>query len=155
MPDNYKYTAIKLFDDGVAAYIREDFKTSIKLFSQALKKDHRFALVYSSRGAAYLKTNKIKKAISDFTRAIQLKPGDARSFHLRGLAFEKSGEYARAYRDFDRAIEIDQDLSAAYRSRNAVLDKEVDDRGEMEDLEMADHLASIRVALLRGEKKAA
>ena len=89
------YAAIKLFDNGVAAYIREDFKTSIKLFSQALKQDRRFALVYSSRGAAYLKTNKIKKALSDFTRAIKLMPGDARSFHLRGLAYERAGEVDR------------------------------------------------------------
>ena len=153
MSDNYM--AIKIFGDGVAAYIREDFKTSIKLFSQALKHDRKFALVYTSRGAAYLKTNKIKKAISDFTRAIKLEPDYARSFHLRGLAYEKAGDIAMAYRDFDRAIEIDPDLLAAYRCLNSVLDKEVDDREEMENLEMADHLASMRVALLIGEKKAA
>lgn len=153
MSDNYK--AIKLFDDGVAAYMREDFKTSIKLFSQAIRQDRRFALLYVSRGAAYLKTNNIKKAISDFTRAIRLTPGDARSFHLRGLAYEKAGENARAYRDFDRAIEIDPDLSAAYRSRDAVLDNEVKDRGDMEDPELIEHLASMRVAMLRREKKAA
>jgi len=153
MSDNYN--ALKLFDDGVAAYIREDFKSSIELFSRALKQDSKFALVYSSRGAAYLKINKLKKAISDFTRAIQLKPRDARSFHLRGLAYEKAGEPARAYRDFDRAIEIDPDLSAAYRRLNSIMDKEIYDREEKEDLEMADHLASMRVALLSGEKQAA
>jgi tetratricopeptide (TPR) repeat protein len=147
--------AIKLFDDGAAAYLKSDFKASIKLFSRALKHDRKFALVYSSRGAAYLKTNKIKKALSDLTRAIKLDPGYARAYHLRGLAYEKGGEIARAYRDFDRAIEIDPDLSAAYRSRDSVLAKKVDDRGEMEDLEMADHLASMRVALFSGEKRAA
>ena len=153
MPDNF--AAIKLFDDALAAYIREDFKTSIKLFSQALKHDRKFALVYSSRGAAYLKTNKLTKAVSDLTRAVNLEPGDARSFHLRGLAYKKAGEPAQAYRDFDRAIEIDPDLLAAYRNRDSVLDKDVDDRGEMEDQEMADHLASMRVALFSAEKKAA
>ena len=153
MSDNY--SAVRLFDDGVAAYIREDFKTGIKQFSQALKEDRRFAPAYAGRGAAYLRINKIQKAISDFTSAIRLMPRDARSFHLRGLAYEKAGEIARAYRDFDRAIEIDPDLTAAYRSRDAVLDKEIEDRGAMEDLELIDHLASMRVALLRGEKKAA
>jgi len=153
MSDNY--TAIKLFDDGAAAYMREDFKASIRLFSRALQYDRKFALVYSSRGAAYLRTNKLKKAISDLTQAIKLKPGDARSLHLRGLAYEKAGETARAYRDFDRAIEIDPDLSAAYRSRSAVLDKHVDERGELEDTEMADHLASMRVALLSRKAQSA
>jgi hypothetical protein len=41
------------------------------------------------------------------------------------------------------------------RSRDAVLDKENEDRGAMEDPELIDHLASMRVALLRREKKAA
>jgi tetratricopeptide (TPR) repeat protein len=153
MSDNN--TTIKLFSGGVSAYIKEDFKTSIKLFSQALKQDRKFALVYSSRGAAYLKTNKINKAISDFTRAIRLKPDYARSFHLRGLAYVKAGDIARAYRDFHRAIEIDPDLSAVYRCLKYVQDKKVHDQREIENLEMVDYLASMRAALLIGEKKAA
>jgi tetratricopeptide (TPR) repeat protein len=147
--------AIKLFDDGVVAYLRSDFKASIKHFSRALKHDRKFALVYSSRGAAYLKINQINRAISDFTRAIRLDPAYARALHLRGLAHEKAGEIARAYRDFDRAIEIDPDLAAAYRSRDSVLDKEVDDRRDFEDFEMAEHLKAMTVALFSGEKKAA
>ena len=54
------YTAKKLFDEGAAAYLKEDYKTSIKLFTQALKNDRKYALVYASRGIAYLKLNKLK-----------------------------------------------------------------------------------------------
>ena len=68
---------------------------------------------------------------------------------------EQAGEVARAYRDFDRAIEIDPDLAAAYRSRDSVLDREVDDRRDFEDFEMAEHLKAMTVALFTGEKKAA
>ncbi len=153
MADNL--TAIKLFDDGVAAYLRGDYKDSIKLFSQALKKNRKFALAYSSRGAAYLKLNKINRALDDLTRAIKLDSAYARAFHLRGLAYEQSGEIARAYRDYDRAIEIDPDLAAAYRSRDSVLDRDVDDRREIEDFEMAEHLKAMRVALFSGNLKAA
>ena len=39
--------------------------------------------------------------------------------------------------------------------RDSVLDKKVDDREDIEDLEMADHLASMRVALFSRDKKAA
>jgi hypothetical protein len=74
---------------------------------------------------------------------------------MRGLAHEKAGDIAWAYRDFDRAIEMDPDLTAAYRSRDSVLDKAVDDRQEFEDFEMAEHLKAMTVALLTGEKKAA
>jgi tetratricopeptide (TPR) repeat protein len=148
-------TAVKLFDDGVAAYLRGDFEYGVKLFSQALTKNRKFALAYSSRGAAYLKLNQINRALDDLTRAIKLNPSYARAYHLRGLAYEQSGEIARAYRDYDRAIEIDPDLAAAYRRRDSVLDKDVDDRRDVEDFEMAEHLKAMRVALFSGNLKAA
>ena len=153
MSDNY--TAVKMFDEGVAAYLRGDFKASINLFSQALKHDSKFALAYSSRGAAHLKSGKIKKAVSDFKRAIRLKPDYARAYHLLGLAYEQMGDFSGAYRNFDRALEIDPDLTAAYRKRDCVLDKTLDDCIEIEDWEMADHLEAMRVALFSNEKKAA
>jgi tetratricopeptide (TPR) repeat protein len=148
-------SAVKLFDDGVAAYLRKDFKNSIKVFSRALKHDRKFALAYASRGAAYLKTNRINQALDDLTRAIKLDPDYARAYYLRGLAYDKAGEVARAYRDFDRAIEIDPDLAAAYRSRDSVLEKAVADQGEIEEFEMAEHLKGIRLALFSGNQKAA
>ncbi len=77
------YMAKKLFDEGAAAYLKEDYKTSIKVFTQAVKNDRKYALVYSSRGTAYLKLNKLKRAISDFSRAIRLDPKYARAYHLR------------------------------------------------------------------------
>lgn len=146
------YMAKKLFDEGAAAYLKEDYKTSIKLFTQALQNDRKFALVYSSRGTAYLKLNKLIRAISDFSRAIRLDPKYARAYNLRGLAYEKMGDFAPAFRDFDQAIEIDPDLATAYRSRDSVLYKTIEDRLQMEDGEIADHLAAMRVAQFSGDK---
>ena len=151
MPNNY--TAQKLFDEGAASYLRNDFKASVQLFSQALKHDRESALVYSSRGTAYLKLNKIKKAISDFSHAIRLNPKFARAYHLRGLAYETMGDSALAFRDFDQALLLDPDFSAAYRSRDSVLDKTVGDRLQMEDGEISDHLAAMRVAQFNGDKR--
>ena len=150
MPENYM--AQKLFDEGAAAYLKEDYKTSIKLFTQALKHDRKSSLVYSSRGTAYLKLNKFKKAITDLARAIRLNPTYARAYHLRGLAYEMRGEFALAFRDFDQALEIDPDLSVAYRSRDSVLDKTIDDQLQIEDSEITDHLAAMRVAQFTGDK---
>ena len=65
------------------------------------------------------------------------------------------GDFAGAYRYFDCALLIDPDLTAAYRKRNCVLDQSVDDCIEIEDLEMADHLADMRVALFSADRKAA
>ena len=52
-------------------------------------------------------------------------------------------------------LEIDPDLAAAYRSRDSVIDKDVDDRREIEEFEMAEHLKAMRVALFSGNQKAA
>ena len=150
MSENYMKK--KLFDEGAAAYLKEDYKTSIKLFTQALKHDRKSALVYFSRGTAYLKLNKFKKAISDFAGAIRLNPKYARAYHLRGLAYEMRGEFAHAFRDFDQALEIDPDLSVAYRSRDSVLDKTIDDHLQIEDSEISDHLAAMRVTQFTGDK---
>ena len=65
------------------------------------------------------------------------------------------GDFASAYLNFDRALEVDPDLAVAYRRRNCVLDRRVDDCIELEDLEMADHLAAMRVALLSPDRQAA
>ena len=146
------YMAKKLFDEGAAAYLKEDYKTSIKLFTQALKPDRKSPAVYFSRGMAYLKLNKFKKAISDFARAIRLNPKYARAYHMRGVAYEMMGDFSPAFRDFDQALEIDPDLATAYRSRNSVLDKTIDDRLQMEDGEIADHLATMRVAQFTADK---
>jgi len=146
------YIAKRLFDEGAAAYLKEDYKTSIKLFTQAVKNDRKYALVYSSRGMAYLKLKKLKKAIYDFSRAIRLNPKYARAYHLRGLAYEKMGDFAPAFRDFDQAIEIDPDLATAYRSRDSVLDKTIENQLHMEDGDIADHLAAMRVAQFSGDK---
>ncbi len=153
MSDNYR--AVKIFDEGIAAYLRGAFKDSIKIFTQALELDSKFALAYSSRGAAYLKSGNTRKAILDLNHAIRLNPNYARAHHLRGLAYEQLGDYAGAYRNFDRALEIDPYLAVAYRKRDCVLDRRVDDCIEIEDLEMADHLAAMRVALFLAEAKAA
>jgi tetratricopeptide (TPR) repeat protein len=146
------YMAKKLFDEGAAAYLKEDYRESIKLFTKALQRNRKLALVYSSRGMAHLKLNQFRQAISDFSRAIRLNPKYARAYYLRGLAHEKMENFAPAFRDFDQAIEIDPDLVAAYRSRDSVLDKTLDGGLQMEDAEIADHLAAMRVAQFAGEK---
>ena len=141
-------TTRRLFDEGVAAYVKNDLKTSIQLFTSALKNDSKFELAYVSRGAAYLKLKKAKKAIADFNRAIKLYPRYARAFHLRGLAYEKMGETARAYQDFDRALEIDPDYGPAYHSRNSLISEGAQADFSLEELDIINHLMAMRISHL-------
>ncbi len=142
------YMARKSFDEGVAAYVKDDFKECIRLFSRALKYDSKFELAYVSRGAAYLKLGNIKKAIADFNRAIKLYPDYARAFHLRGLAHEKMGARARAYQDFDRALEIDPDYGPAYHSRDLLVSEGGQSNFSLEELDIINHLMAMRVSAM-------
>lgn len=140
-----KYAARKRFDEGVAAYIKKDFKTSVDLLTRAIKYDASLALFYVSRGAARLKLEKAAEAISDFDRAIDLDQDYVRAYHLRGLAYEKLGEFARAFQDFDRALEIDPEYGAAYHSRETMLSNPKQPDLAFEDFEMVNHLTAMRL----------
>jgi tetratricopeptide (TPR) repeat protein len=140
-----KYAARKMFDEGVAAYVKNDFEESVDLFSRAIQYDPTLALFYVCRGAACLKLENAREAIDDFNRAIKLDPLYARAYHLRGLAYEKFGEFARAFRDFDRSLEIDPEYAAAYQSRESVLSKPKHPDASSEDFEMVNHLMALRL----------
>ena len=140
-----KYAARKMFDEGVAAYVKHDFQKSADLFSRAVQYDPTLPLFYVCRGAASLKLEKTRAALDDFNRAIKLEPLYARAYHLRGVAYEKLGDLARAFRDFDRSLEIDPEYAAAYPSRESVLSRPKHSDVSPEDFEMVDHLMAMRL----------
>jgi tetratricopeptide (TPR) repeat protein len=140
-----KYAARKMFDEGVAAYVKNDFQDSFDLFSRAIQYDPTPALFYVCRGAASLKLQKAREAIEDFNRAIKLDPLNARADHLRGIAYEKIGALARAFRDFDRSLEIDPEYAAAYPSRESVLARPKQPDASAADVDIVDHLMAMRL----------
>jgi tetratricopeptide (TPR) repeat protein len=140
-----KYAARKMFDKGVAAYVKKDFQKSVALFSRAIRYDPTLALFYVCRGAANLKLDKVPEALDDFNQAIQLDPASARAYHLRGLAYEKFGDFARAFRDFDRSLEIDPEYAAAYQCRESLLSKPTHSDAGCGDFEIANHLMAMRL----------
>jgi tetratricopeptide (TPR) repeat protein len=140
-----KYAARKMFDEGVAAYIKKDFKKSVDLFGRAIKYDPTLALFYVSRGAARLKLAKAHDARDDFDRAVALDAGYARAYHLRGIAHEQMGDFARAFQDFDRALEIDPEYGAAYPSRESMLSNPKQPNPALEEFEMTNHLMAMRL----------
>jgi len=140
-----KYAARKKFDEGVAAYVKKDFKTSVDLFSRAIKYDPTLALFFVCRGAARLKLGRARDAIGDFNQAIKLNSTYARAYHLRGLAYEKLGQFARAFQDFDTSLEIDPEYGAAYHSRDSVLSNPKQPSLAFKDFEIVDHLMAMRL----------
>lgn len=107
------------FDQGVHAFVNNDLEGAVAHFSEVIDADPTFRLAHASRGAAFLRLERIADAIADFDRAIELDPSHARAYHLRGLAHERAGHPDQALADMNRAIEIDPDYGAAYLSRSA------------------------------------
>ena len=140
-----KFAARKMFDEGVAAYIKKDFKKSINLFTRAIKYDSSLPLFYVCRGAARLKMAEAGEAKDDFDRAISMDSGYARAYHLRGIAHEQIGNLARAFQDFDRALEIDPEYSAAYHSRESMLSNSGQPNLDYEEFEITNHLMAMRL----------
>lgn len=140
-----KYAARTMFDEGVAAYIKKDFKKSVYLFTCAITYDPSLALFYVSRGAARLKLAKARDAKEDFDQAIALDSGYARAYHLRGIAHEQIGELARAFQDFDHALEIDPEYGAAYHSRESMLANPKQSNLAYEEFEIINHLMAMRL----------
>jgi tetratricopeptide (TPR) repeat protein len=114
--------------DGAFHFAQGDFEESIRYFTSAIKKDPKSHMAVLSRGAAYVKEDRIDEARSDFERAVKLNPRDAKSHHFLGLTFLHHGDQESARREFDRAIELSPGYGIAYFSRGTV-------RSEMGDLD--------------------
>jgi tetratricopeptide (TPR) repeat protein len=143
MSENNK--AQQRFEDGMADFVNHNYGQSIKNLSQALELDPAFTLAFKSRGAAYLRLDKIEEAIADFNTVIGMDSGNARAYHLRGLAYEKTGENDKALHDFNRALELRSDYGAVYYSRASLNNKMGHTEQAMEDIKMVTHLTEVNI----------
>lgn len=139
------------FHSGMTEFVANNFADSITHLSHAIEADPDFHLARTSRGAAYLKTGHLDKAIEDFSRAIEGDGKNARAFHLRGLASEKRGDDRAALRDFSAAIEIDPQYGSAYYSRATLLAKMGENERAAEDIEMVTHLTEATIEKFANE----
>lgn len=139
------------FNDGMAAFIGQDYGTCIRHMTTVLKneKSHKLALV--SRGAAFMRTGNYHTALADFDRAIELDPDYARAFHLRGLARELDGDNDGALADFDHAVELQPDYGAAYHSRATLYAKMGQTDRASEDIKMVTHLTQQNIETFANE----
>ena len=127
------------------AYAREHYQESIRLFDSVLSvnQDHRLSLL--SRGSAYLKSNRLDKALMDFDRVVTLYPAYARAYHLRGVVKATRGDDLEALKDFDKAIELDAAYGAAYASRGAVHQRLGHRELAAEDMTMVTNLTQVNL----------
>lgn len=145
------HMAQEKFEEGMADFVSHNYGRSIDLLSQAIELDPRFTLALKSRGAAYLKLDKVQEAIADMNAAIEIAPDNARAFHMRGLAHDKSGEFNKALEDFNQALELNPEYGAVYYSRAHLHTKMGHTDEAAEDIQMVTHLSEINIESFANE----
>ena len=139
------------FEEGMADFVNHNYGRSIDLLSQAIELNPRFTLALKSRGAAYLKLDKVQEAIADMNTVIEMAPDNARAFHMRGLAHDKSGEFNKALEDFNQALELNPNYGAVYYSRANLHSKLGHTDEAAEDIRMVTHLSEVNIETFANE----
>ncbi len=130
------------FESGMIEFANARYDKCIELFTRAIEWGDPSALIFVSRGAAYLKLDMLEQAEDDFDSAIAVDPEYARAYHMRGLVKERGGNDQAALEDFDKAIDLKPEYGAAYYSRATLHAKRSDTEHAQSDIEMVAHLGS-------------
>ena len=139
------------FDEAMADFVNHNYDRSIDRLTQAIELDPQFTLALKSRGAAYLKLDKVREAITDINAVIEIAPDNARAFHLRGLAHDKSGDFDGALADFNQALELNPEYGAVYYSRANLYTKMGRQDLAAEDIKMVTHLSEVNIKSFANE----
>jgi tetratricopeptide (TPR) repeat protein len=94
------------FNNGNAAADRGDYQEAISQFTQAIKLEPNFAVVYISRGVSYYNLRDNSNAIADYDVAIDLDPNFALAYCNRGDAYRLLGDLSKATADARKACEL-------------------------------------------------
>jgi len=109
--------AVDWLEKGYKAGVAERSEEALNAFTRAIELKPDYAMVYYTRGEAYLNAGNYQHAAEDYLKAIELKPDLAEAYYGRGLSYVGSGNYQQAINDFTRAIELKPDLVEAYYGR--------------------------------------
>ena len=139
------------FNEGMAAFVGQDYTTCIDKLTRVLDEDATHKIARVSRGAAHLRKGDPVSALTDFDQVIEMDPSYARAYHLRGLAHEVQGDQAAALSDLNTAIELSPDYGAAYNSRASLYTKMGETDLATEDIQMIAHLTQVNIETFANE----
>lgn len=111
--------AKELFREGQFALVRGELEESVATFTKAIEAGAKDAIVYLSRGAAYMKLKKPDEALADFTAAMEKDPESDRACYYRASALMLKEDYESALADLTRALELNPEHGAAFFARGA------------------------------------
>ncbi|XP_005304481.2 putative protein FAM10A4 [Chrysemys picta bellii] len=117
-------------EHAFAALDEGKFQKAIDLFTDAIRLNPHFNLLYVNRASAFVKLQKPNAAIRDCDRACELNPNSAESYKWRGQAHMLLGHWEEAAQDFTLACQLDynEDTNAMLKNAQPRADKIVNHR---------------------------
>jgi tetratricopeptide (TPR) repeat protein len=95
------------FNNRANAYAaKADWDHALADYTEALRRNPKFAAAMRNRGLAYARKGDFEHAIQDFTDAARLDPDDPHALIGRGLVYCEQRDFERAVRDFDAALGV-------------------------------------------------
>ncbi|MCX6611131.1 MAG: FG-GAP-like repeat-containing protein [Acidobacteria bacterium] len=101
---------------GGVAMAREDYKTALQYFEQALAAKSGLAYVLLNAAQASDKLDKLPQAEAFFRKALELEPANADGHNGLGLTLAKRNNSAEAERSLLEAVRLKPSLSAAWNN---------------------------------------
>lgn len=96
---------------AMAAQGSGDHAEALKLFSEAIQRCPRMAILYASRASLLLVMKRPNAAIRDCDVAVKLNPDSAKAYKVRGKAYRYLGMYDKAKKDLQYGNKLDFDDS--------------------------------------------
>ena len=101
---------------------KRDYEFAIRMFTQAIELDDKYALAYAGTADAYshlyryaeATRENVRRAVEASERAVELDPDSAEARASHGLARFISEDYPAAEREFKRALELNPNLWEPY-----------------------------------------
>lgn len=114
----YVFFALYFVTLGYLSYQRiHDFRDSITVWTDVIKKYPGCSVAYNNRGAAYNDLGMNDDAISDISRAIKIKPNYTEALFNRANLYQSRGAHYLAIADYNKAIRSRPNYVEAYNNR--------------------------------------
>ncbi len=117
--------AKELVASAELALINEDWEIALTHYEAAIPllgdaPESELAEVYNGQGVAFLKLNRIEKAIIALSQALQYTPGMAGAYYNLALCYQNIEDFEQALQNYDRAIELEPQDAEVYFRRGGV-----------------------------------
>ncbi|XP_037331777.2 hsc70-interacting protein [Pungitius pungitius] len=125
--DEKKMAAITALGEG-------DLPKALDLFTEAIKRNPRVAIMYAKRASVFIQMQKPNAAIRDCDRAISINPDSAQPYKWRGKAHRLLGHWEEAAKDLATAckLDYDEDTSAMLKEVQPKAQKIIEHRRKYE-----------------------